>query len=201
MPGKTLPPDVLDSNNACIAFLHQAADAAELKAKIAEDDKRATGGKPKTQGGDASAPWFDSAKWEAAMTRLQQAQDQARQSARNDSLPRWDSIFVDRGSASAILVFPDGTTQTVSKGTVLPDGSTVSSIRKSTVTIHAASGETKTLLPATGDFGETKAITTSRQAPAPILPYGMPGQTQSPYPTSPPLLPNLPALANSGRAQ
>lgn len=200
LPGKTLPPDVLDSNNACIAFLHQAADAAELKAKIAEDDKRATGGKTKAQGTDASAPWFDSAKWEALVNRLQQVQDQARQRAQ-DNLPRTDSVFIDRGTASAVLVFPDGSSQTVSRGTELGDGSTVSSIRSSAVTIRTASGETKTLLPATGDFGSASSSAANRAAPIPIVPFVPPGQGgTNPIPSSPILMPSLPAPSSGGRA-
>lgn len=119
-PGHELSPQAIDSNTACVLFMQQASMVAELKAKIADSEKRMKNG-DKAQ---SSHPEH------TASTEALRSPSMPLQQPGHDNTPRIEEIFEDaRHRMGATLVFPDGGFMTVTVGTRLPDGSVVQRVR------------------------------------------------------------------------
>lgn len=181
-PGEALSTTALVSNNACLTYLSQAAKAAELKANISDSDRRASGekaGQAAGKGGN-SGTWFDSTAWPTPVPQTKE----------DDTLPEFDTVFIDRKSASATLVFADGSSMDVERGTPLPDGSSVYSISRVhgnvSVVIKTKAGDFKPLRSASRGFGAETPATASVQQ------FGSQAGA-IPRQFSPPLLPTIPA--------
>jgi type IV pilus biogenesis protein PilP len=120
LPGQVMAPQALDSNNACIAYLQQVAQAADLKAKIAEAEKRAKGIDKAGAGDRAGTP--------PLMPPLSPGvQPVPREDDAADD-PQVESIALKGGVVMATLTFPDGGSLTVKRGSPLPDGSVVEAV-------------------------------------------------------------------------
>lgn len=118
--GHELTPQAIDSNAACVMFMQQAATVAELKAKIAESEKRMKS-EDKAQSNHPER---------TALTEAFRPPPTAAQQPVHDNTPRIEEIFEDaHHRMGATLAFPDGGFMTVTVGTRLPDGSAVLRVR------------------------------------------------------------------------
>ncbi|MBS0987404.1 type IV pilus biogenesis protein PilP [Acetobacter okinawensis] len=118
--GHELTPQAIDSNAACVMFMQQAATVAELKAKIAESEKRMKR-EDKAQSNHPER---------TALTEALHPTQTVMQQPVHDNTPRIEEIFEDaRHRMGATLSFPDGGFMTVTVGTRLPDGSVVQRVR------------------------------------------------------------------------
>lgn len=182
--GHELTPQAIDSNAACVMFMQQAAAVADLKAKIAESEKRMKGtDKPQSKQQGENPTQALSAALRPPPTVMQQPV--------HDNTPRIEEIFEDaHRRMGATLAFPDGGFMTVMVGTRLPDGSVVLRVRgpatgNSGVDI-LKDGQTITLLMDNGTDKATEQTASRYSGQHAILPN-----------PSVPLIPSLPAPPES----
>lgn len=136
-PGQALSAEALSVNRSCIGELSIEAAAADLKAHIA-DAERKIHEKP-----NASAPLTQPAALSPATPALvpvvpvsgpnPQAAPQTQPEA---ALPRIVMITSDGSRTQAVLRLADGTTPSVTKGSQLPDGTVVRAVTEYGVIIE-----------------------------------------------------------------
>lgn len=177
-PGHELSPAAMDSNNACVFFMQQASQVAELRAKIAESEKREKG----NNNGSRSD--------RNALTEQYHPQPQPVAPAPAPApviLPVIEQISEnEKHQTEAVLSFPDGGFMTVGVRSHLPDGSVVTQIRGPS-TGHSGVDIEKngTITPLLTDSG-TKSSTDLNWQPSQSQRLFAPNQ-------SAPLIPTLPA--------
>lgn len=176
-PGHELSPAAMDSNNACVFFMQQASQVAELKAKIAESEKR---GKGNNNGATADRN---------VLTEQYHPQPLP---VAPVILPVIEQISeTEKHQTEAVLSFPDGGFMTVGVRSHLPDGSVVVQIRGPS-TGHSGVDIEKDgkIIPLLTDSG-TKSSTDLNWQPSQSQRQFMPNQ-------SAPLIPTLPAPPTMG---
>ncbi|AAW59690.1 MULTISPECIES: type IV pilus biogenesis protein PilP [Gluconobacter] len=153
-PGQVLTAEQIDLNNNCLQELQQESAAVELRARIADSEKKILGKtepvpSPATRtSGGLPLPGFPTVLPPNAPTPVQ---------PRTPTPPVWlppriAMIASDQGRMTASLKMPDGALYDAIKGTVLPDGSTVTAIRADIVYVRHG----KDVVPLSNDDGSTQ---------------------------------------------
>ncbi|WP_225063068.1 type IV pilus biogenesis protein PilP [Komagataeibacter rhaeticus] len=164
--GGVLTEEQIDTNNACILTMQQETSVAEAAAKIEEANRRASG---KQEKASVAAPVAYPAVASRVMAPPQPAMPQHHMDAPTPQAakaatpvaapppppqpPVVTGIMWDGATYSADLIFPDGGSMEVRRGTTLPDGSSVVIVSQGGVYTQADG----TIRPLRFESGETPA--------------------------------------------
>lgn len=167
-PGQVLTAEQIDANNTCLQELQQESAATDLRARIADAERKMRGKSeasavtPSPTAGNLPLPGFPTVL--PPSTPVPSAHSSAPQ------LPAWlppriVMIASDRGKMTATLKMPDGSVYDAVKGTALPDGSTVTAIRAESVYIR----HDKETVPLANDDGSAQSSQTTPSASLPMV--------------------------------
>ncbi|MCE2576662.1 type IV pilus biogenesis protein PilP [Komagataeibacter sp. FNDCR2] len=148
--GGVMTQDQIDANNSCIMTLQQDTAIAEAAAKIEDANRRAAGKPDKPENPlraysspaspvivtpQPSPPPLPPHREEktAAHSETAPLSTPATPVMQSPPLPVVDGIMWDGSTYTAILMFPDGSSMEVKRGTTLPDGSTIAIVAQSGV--------------------------------------------------------------------
>ena len=134
-PGQVLTADQIDANNNCLKELQQESLATEFRAKIADSERKMKEKPPAAQagptGGTLPLPGFPTLTPPPSLSAPSQPSGPPPYVP-----PRIAMIVSDGGKLTATLKMNDGAMLDAVKGTTLPDGAVVISLRPDAVYVR-----------------------------------------------------------------
>ena len=134
-PGQVLTADQIDANNDCLKELQQESLATELRAKIAESERKMKE-KPATAQASSTSGTLPLPGFPTLVPPPSLSEPSRKSGPPPYAPPRIAMIVSDGGKLTATLKMNDGAMLEAGKGTTLPDGAVVISLRSDGVYVR-----------------------------------------------------------------